>query len=508
DSELVQRKTSETEDAVLRLTQSYENGVLSREDMQDRVDRIRQKGYVGNVDAAKAHLFHRIHPGTAFEQCDSGILHFKILEGKDVPSNISSSFVSIQVDDASVFSTESVSGSEPHWNARSDVCLPRVKSQSVSLVLCDGSRRSKQDVSFKWQGSISSVVGSTQWINVGDAKILISLGFTPTSTVTTKPLQDSSGVLEIEIVGASNLHPSDSRGTSDPYLLVHLDNQLIHKTQTHKNTLKVAFNEHVTYALQSKHGAVLKFVLRDHNTLSSHVTIGTAEYSLASLLPNELVMLRLPLEGGRGGTVDVHLRFDPHEPDSVGNLKTVVTKKSVPKPERRVTLDDRSSLGRVETQSNAQTVNVAMEAARVLSGHVELTVVEAKNLMRVDENGFSDPYVKVVQVCNGEVETLLKTRIIKKTLSPVWNETARFQVPPSTLSIVLKDKNFLDASKPLGQVEVDLSLLFGRENEFDAWIPVGMGGEGEVRVKGRLLVDAVASKKKSWARDKTHSSLF
>ncbi|KAJ3383272.1 hypothetical protein HDU80_001291, partial [Chytriomyces hyalinus] len=69
DSELVQRKTSETEDAVLRLTQSYENGVLSREDMQGRVDRIRQKGYVGNVDAAKAHLFHRIHPGTAFEQC-------------------------------------------------------------------------------------------------------------------------------------------------------------------------------------------------------------------------------------------------------------------------------------------------------------------------------------------------------------------------------------------------------------------------------------------------------
>ncbi|KAJ3220215.1 hypothetical protein HDU81_000172, partial [Chytriomyces hyalinus] len=69
DSQLVERKTNETEDALRRLNESCENGVLSRQDMQDRVDRIRQKGYVGNVDATKTHLFHRSNPGTAFEQC-------------------------------------------------------------------------------------------------------------------------------------------------------------------------------------------------------------------------------------------------------------------------------------------------------------------------------------------------------------------------------------------------------------------------------------------------------
>ncbi|EFC47790.1 predicted protein [Naegleria gruberi] len=91
------------------------------------------------------------------------------------------------------------------------------------------------------------------------------------------------------------------------------------------------------------------------------------------------------------------------------------------------------------------------------SDKIKLTILSANNLRSMDRNGFSDPYTKIFIIPEQNVE--FKTRKIKKTLNPVWNE--QFTFSPTAhycqVSCYLYDWDMIGKDDVLGMVNFEIS---------------------------------------------------
>lgn len=99
-----------------------------------------------------------------------------------------------------------------------------------------------------------------------------------------------------------------------------------------------------------------------------------------------------------------------------------------------------------------------------------MRLLHANNLMAADSNGKSDPYVKL---SSAGVEK--KSKTIKKTLDPVWNEVFELKGTLSDflqqgLCLKFMDYDFMDKDDPLGELTVPLEALREQDTiEFADW---------------------------------------
>ncbi|CAR26642.1 hypothetical protein ZYGR_0H04600 [Zygosaccharomyces rouxii] len=111
------------------------------------------------------------------------------------------------------------------------------------------------------------------------------------------------------------------------------------------------------------------------------------------------------------------------------------------------------------------------------TGTLNLTVFSAEDLMSADRNGYSDPFFTIVV----DHRELYKSEIVKKTLSPEWNEKTEVPIPSRTrkkVQVFFYDWDRAGDNDELGLVELDLFPMM--PNEVYNWeLPLNTQGKAK-----------------------------
>uniref|UniRef100_A0A8C2XCU5 Double C2-like domains, gamma n=1 Tax=Cyclopterus lumpus TaxID=8103 RepID=A0A8C2XCU5_CYCLU len=113
------------------------------------------------------------------------------------------------------------------------------------------------------------------------------------------------------------------------------------------------------------------------------------------------------------------------------------------------------------------------------------TIQKAKGLKAMDSNGLADPYVKLHLLPGASKANKLRTKTLKNTLNPVWNETLMYHgitaadMTTKTLRLCVCDMDRLGRNEFIGEVRVALKKLKEGENK-----RYNMGLERIAQVKG------------------------
>ncbi|XP_043092610.1 protein piccolo isoform X3 [Puntigrus tetrazona] len=126
-------------------------------------------------------------------------------------------------------------------------------------------------------------------------------------------------------------------------------------------------------------------------------------------------------------------------------------------------------------------------------GNLIVHVLQARNLAPRDNNGYSDPFVKVyllpgrgqvMVVQNASAENKRRSKHVQKSLNPEWNQTVIYknihleQLRKKTLEVSVWDYDKSSANDFLGEVLIDLSNTVQLDN-VPRWLPLKEQSEGE-----------------------------
>ncbi|KAJ3286488.1 hypothetical protein HK104_009001 [Borealophlyctis nickersoniae] len=152
----------------------------------------------------------------------------------------------------------------------------------------------------------------------------------------------------------------------------------------------------------------------------------------------------------------------------------------------------RSSVGDAHpkrlSRQTTRSLSLTEDMGPALQGEALITIAGARNLKAVDSGGTSDPFVKATILLHGKGKSLHKTSVIKKSLNPTWNrESFSLRMPPTKVRFAVKDHNTFGNDVDLGECEVDVATaLLANDGKFDMWVPLGLGGTGDVHIIGQL----------------------
>jgi Ca2+-dependent lipid-binding protein len=91
---------------------------------------------------------------------------------------------------------------------------------------------------------------------------------------------------------------------------------------------------------------------------------------------------------------------------------------------------------------------------------LRLNLIRGEDLMPADSNGFSDPFCYLM--LNEKGFKKIKSKVIKKTLTPHWNQTFYIDVADPTTAVInveVMDFDLLKSNDPIGNTQISLAGL-------------------------------------------------
>ncbi|XP_026152846.1 multiple C2 and transmembrane domain-containing protein 1 isoform X2 [Mastacembelus armatus] len=246
----------------------------------------------------------------------------------------------------------------------------------------------------------------------------------------------SSGMykLEIELRRGHNLAVRDRGGSSDPYVKFKLAGKEVFRSKTIHKNLNPVWDEKVTLIMDSL-SEPLYIKVFDYDFGLQDDFMGSAYLYLESLEQQRRIPVTLVLK-------------DPQYPDQdLGSLELAVllTPKDSPIEEQRDPGQQSVRLSELHRKS------------QLWRGIVSIALIEGRNLIPMDPNGLSDPYVKFRL---GPQKYRSKT--VPKTLSPQWREQFDLHLYEETggvLELTVWDRDTGRRDDFIGRCQLDLSTL-------------------------------------------------
>ncbi|XP_059379420.1 rasGAP-activating-like protein 1 [Carassius carassius] len=259
--------------------------------------------------------------------------------------------------------------------------------------------------------------------------------------------------LYFRIVEGRNLPAKDVSGTSDPYCIVKVDNEVVARTATVWRNLNPFWGEEYTLHLPMGFHT-LTFYVMDEDTIGHDDVIGKISLS-----------------------------------------KDVIAA-------QHKGLDNWLNLTRVDPDEEVQgEIHLALELHRdAQRSNLHCHVIEARDLAPRDITGTSDPFTRIIYN-----NLSAETSIIKKTRFPHWDETLELSLDEGdddeggSVTVEVWDWDMVGKNDFLGKVEIPLSCLH-RSPLLQGWfrlLPLGhteddAGGKlGALRLKVRLAENRI-----------------
>ncbi|KFQ48700.1 Protein piccolo, partial [Nestor notabilis] len=142
-------------------------------------------------------------------------------------------------------------------------------------------------------------------------------------------------------------------------------------------------------------------------------------------------------------------------------------------------------------------------------GNLIIHVLQARNLAPRDNNGYSDPFVKVYLLPGRGAEYKRRTKYIQKSLNPEWNQTVIYknismeQLKKKTLEVTVWDYDRFSSNDFLGEVLIELSSVSQLDNT-PRWYPLKEQSENIDHGKSHSGQSSQQSPKPSVIKSRSH----
>jgi len=118
---------------------------------------------------------------------------------------------------------------------------------------------------------------------------------------------------------------------------------------------------------------------------------------------------------------------------------------------------------------------------------LKLHITEGKDLLPADRNGFSDPFCIITFGTN-----TFKTAVVKKTLSPTWNQRLALIVKPEAakygVNFSVHDFDRGASADYLGRTTLESIAKFADGKVHDEWLDLELVKDGATKKAGQIRV--------------------